>query len=154
MLFIQPSSQISHISKWECPNSRVWFFLCLFLSMPLLLFFFLCFTKEFSSSVENVWLLPVEFCVASQLCVFVSSGGRRIWLLPLGASKPNTRSFLFSLSFESSVTSRFFSRSSVWGSGFHWRCSTLCRRHSASFHSFVLTERFGFRGRGSSLWPL
>lgn len=43
-------------------------------------FLLLCFTKEFSSSsVENVWLLPVEFCVASQLCVFVDLGDRCRW---------------------------------------------------------------------------
>lgn len=78
------SSPVPKYRTFQSENVRTLvsdFSFCLFLSMPLVVFFFLllCFTKEFSSSVENVWLLPVEFCVASQLCVFVSSGGRRIW---------------------------------------------------------------------------
>lgn len=127
------------------------FFLCLCCRCCCFFFFvspknFLLLWKMFGCCLLSS-ALPLS-CVS--LCLLEEDEFGRS--LPLGASKPgaNARSFLlFSLPFESSLTSRFLSRSSIWGSGFHCRCSTLCRRHSASFHSFVLTERFGLMVQGT-----
>lgn len=141
VLFIQSNSEISRVSKRECPKSHVWFFI----SLPFSFYAFFVSPKNFLLPWKMFGCcllssaLPLR-CVSLCLLEEDDKVGRT---LPLGVLKHNSRSFLlFLLSFESSVTPQFFSRSSIWGSGYRCRCSMLRRqRLSTSFHLFVLTEK-------------